>query len=101
MPDQLSRRAFLGLGGSTGLALATVLALPGRSHAADEPLVRVECPILTSPEVGSRATFGRQIRGYLERGYQPISLAELRRLLAGEDLGLGGKPFLITFDDGL
>lgn len=101
MPDQLSRRAFLGLGGSAGLALATVLALPGRAHAADEPLVRVECPILTYHEVGNRATFARQIRGYLDRGYQPISLGQLRRLLAGEDLDVGGKPFLITFDDGL
>jgi hypothetical protein len=82
------------------LALATVLALPSRTHAA-EPLVSAECPILTYHEVASRATFARQIRGYLERGYQPIGLGQLRRLLAGEDVGLWGKPFVITFDDGL
>jgi peptidoglycan/xylan/chitin deacetylase (PgdA/CDA1 family) len=94
------RRDFLKLTGAVGFTLGTILHFPARA-AAQQAVVRVECPILTYHEVASRATFGRQIARYLDGGYQPISVAQLGRILGGEDVPLWGKPFVITFDDGL
>src|SRR5262249_30529366 len=94
------RRDFLKLTGAVGFSLGTILHFPARA-AAQQAVVRVECPILTYQEVASRATFGRQVARYLDGGYQPISVAQLSRILGGEDVPLWGKPFVIPFDDGL
>lgn len=101
MSDLVSRRALLRGAGAAGLALSAAALTGGRALAQERPSVRLDCPILTYHEVPSRTTFARQITGYLERGYQPITLRQLYALLLGEDVPLGGKPFVITLDDGL
>ncbi len=63
--------------------------------------MRLECPILTYHEVYDRVRFTGQLARYLQDGYQPISLDQLYRLLSGEDVPLWGRPFILTFDDGL
>ncbi len=97
------RRRFLRLAGGAGVGIGVTMAWPRPSTASAQAMaaVQVECPILTYHEVRSAAGFARQITGYLERGFQPVSLGTLRQLLAGEAVALSGRPFLITFDDGL
>ncbi len=94
----LSRRALLGRAGL--LVAGHLLAVRRPARAQEPPAVSLDCPILMYHEVWDRARFARQIGGYLDRGYQPISLAQLARLL-DDDVPLWGQPFLITFDDGL
>ena len=102
MMSPLDRRAFLRWAGRAGLlTTASLFAFPRPTRAQDAVPVAVDCPILTYHETWDRARFARQIQGYLERGYQPVSLEQLTRLLRGEEAPLWGKPFLITFDDAL
>jgi peptidoglycan/xylan/chitin deacetylase (PgdA/CDA1 family) len=95
-----NRRRFFQSAGALGLAMAglTTSASPA---GAQTPAVRLECPILTFHEVSSRARFTERLAQYLRDGYQPISLDQLYRLLSGEDVPLWGRPFVLSFDDGL
>jgi hypothetical protein len=95
-----NRRRFLQGAGAAGLAVGA-LALGADTARAQAPSRRVECPILTYHEVPNRARFGQQLAQRLQNGYQPISLDQIYRLLMGEDVPLWGRPFVITFDDGL
>ena len=102
MMSPLDRRAFLRWAGRAGLlTTASLFAFPRPTRAQDAAPVSVDCPILTYHETWDRARFAAQIQGYLERGYQPVSLQQLAGLLRGEEAPLWGKPFLITFDDAL
>jgi peptidoglycan/xylan/chitin deacetylase (PgdA/CDA1 family) len=95
----LSRRALLS---RAGLLLgASLFGFPHPTRAQESSVVKLDCPILTYHEVWDRNRFARLVGGYLDRGYQPVSLQQLARLLDGEDVPLWGQPFLITFDDGL
>jgi peptidoglycan/xylan/chitin deacetylase (PgdA/CDA1 family) len=98
-PSWSRRRFFLGAG-AVGLA-ATGLASSEGIARAQTAAVRLECPILTFHEVPNRARLAGPLAQYLQDGYQPISLDQLYRLLSGEDVALWGRPFLLTFDDGL
>jgi peptidoglycan/xylan/chitin deacetylase (PgdA/CDA1 family) len=98
--ERLNRRRFLQEAGAAGLAVSG-LALSGGTARAQAPSRRVECPILTYHEVPNRARFAQQVAQRLQSGYQPISLDQLYRLLSGEEVPLWGRPFLLTFDDGL
>lgn len=86
-------------------AFALVLTLSGQAAVP-----AVEIPVLayhdvtlgrsTDPFAVTRREFARHMQYLAERGYRPISLAELDAVRRGR-VSLPPKPVLLTFDDGL